>query len=202
MPSAWPSGALASHQCESFSSHRRLRCTAMAIQDKRRRKGLGPLSGWSRCSACCSRSAGARWVRISRDPKPPSTRAGRRRATRGSRLRRRPTACGGKASMIRRSIAWSSSPTGRTCRCRSPACGSWRRAPSSASPPAGSFRRCRSLRQRDRGGAQPNTQANLAQHRSQLSGLSAGLRCGLGAGFLGQVPAGRGSGSRQPCSRR
>ena len=40
---------------------------------------------------------------------------------------------------------WSSSPTGRTCRCRSPACASSRRAPSSASPPAGSFprrRRC------------------------------------------------------------
>ena len=43
----------------------------------------------------------------------------------------------------RRSIAWSSSPTGRTCRCRSPACGSSRRAPSWASPPAGSFPRCR-----------------------------------------------------------
>ena len=43
--------------------------------------------------------------------------------------------------MIRRSIGWSSSPTARTCRCRSPACGSWRPAPSSASPPAGSIPR-------------------------------------------------------------
>ena len=71
--------------------------------------------------------------------------AGARRATRASRPRPRPTACGGRRSMIRRSIAWSSSPTGRTCRCRSPACGSWRRAPSSASPPAGSFPRRRWL---------------------------------------------------------
>ena len=66
-------------------------------------------------------------------------------ATRASRRRTRPTACGGRRSMIRRSIAWSTSPTGRTCRCRSPACGSSRRARSSASPPAGSFPRRRQL---------------------------------------------------------
>ena len=67
----------------------------------------------------------------------------RERATPASRPRPPPTACGGRRSTIRRSIAWSSSPTGRTCRCRSPACGSSRRAPSSASPSAGSFPRRR-----------------------------------------------------------
>ena len=54
-----------------------------------------------------------------------------------------PTRCGGRRSTIRRSIAWSSSPTGRTCRCRSPACASSRRAPSWASRPGSSFRRRR-----------------------------------------------------------
>ena len=49
-------------------------------------------------------------------------RTGARPAIPRSRRRRRPTACGGRRSTIRRSIAWSSSPTARTCRCRSRGC--------------------------------------------------------------------------------
>ena len=70
-----------------------------------------------------------------------SWRARRRRPRHHADRRRQP--CGGRRSTTRRSIAWSSSPTSRTCRCRSPACESWRPARSSASPPAGSFPRCR-----------------------------------------------------------
>ena len=79
--------------------------------------------------------------------------------------RSRPTAAGGRRSTTRCSISWSSSPTGRTSRCRSPASGSSRPAPSSASRPASSFPRRRSSRP-----AQPRW-GSANQHATAL-GLS------------------------------
>ena len=98
--------------------------------------------------------AGARSVPRSRRRRRQPGRNGAAQATRASRRRTRPTASGGRRSTIRRSIDWSSSLTGRTCRCRSPACGSSRPARGSASPRAAVSPDAGDLRQR-RGGRAP-----------------------------------------------
>ena len=146
--------------------------------------------------------AAARSAPISRSPEITVDDSWRATAIRASRRRPRPTASGGRRSMIRRSIA------GRARLPAEPAAADCRAADRRGPRPVGIAtgqqypQMQAAIRQRDRDGAQPERAPTSPASTATTSDYQVGLRRGLGAGLLGQVPARRRGGGRQRCSRR